>query len=223
MYYYSKKIENLYRLLLEEEKEIYGTEQNDKNIVKAILGNKENFAIFINEFINIEEKVSSQELEEVTNISNMGKDNFKEIDYMYRSKDKKIYYLLEHQTVIEKTIVYRMLSYTINVLKYIYENQMINGKEIKFPQIIPIVFYTGTDKWNSPTKLVHIQESKLKISNIFNFEYILISINENSQDEIKIKRKMVEIMIKNGANLDDINKYIGISKEEIKYIIRKNK
>ena len=223
MYYYNKKIENLYRLLLEEEKELYGLEQNKKEILKTIFNSKENFTTFINEFINTNKEISAQELERVINMPNIGNNNFKDIDYIYRTKDEKVYYLLEYQTAIDKTIVYRMLSYTINVLKYIYENQMISDKEFKFPQIIPIVFYTGNTKWNSPIKLEDVQETIVNERNIFNFQFILININENFQDEIHVKKKMIELMVKNGANFEDINKYIGISKEEIDNFKKENK
>ena len=223
MYYYNKKIENLYRLLLEEEKELYGLEQNKKEILKTIFNSKENFTTFINEFINTNKEISAQELERVINMPNIGNNNFKDIDYIYRTKDEKVYYLLEYQTAIDKTIVYRMLSYTINVLKYIYENQMISDKEFKFPQIIPIVFYTGNTKWNSPIKLEDVQEPIVNERNIFNFEFILININENFQDKIQVKKKMIELMVKNGSNFDDINKYIGISKEEIDNFKKENK
>ena len=223
MYYYNKKIENLYRLLLEEEKELYGLEQNKKEILKTIFNSKENFTTFINEFINTNKEISAQELERVINMPNIGNNNFKDIDYIYRTKDEKVYYLLEYQTAIDKTIVYRMLSYTINVLKYIFENQMISDKEFKFPQIIPIVFYTGNTKWNSPIKLEDVQETIVNERNIFNFQFILININENFQDEIHVKKKMIELMVKNGANFEDINKYIGISKEEIDNFKKENK
>ena len=223
MYYYSKKVENLYRLLLEEEKELYGLEQNKKEILKTIFNNKENFATFINKFIHTDKEISSQELERVKNMPSIGNNNFKDIDYIYRTKDEKVYYLLEYQTIVDKTIVYRMLNYTINVLKYIYENQIISDKELKFPQIIPIVFYAGNTKWNSPIKLEDVQESIINGRNILNFKFILININENSQQEIQEKKKLIESMVKNGANFDDINKYIGISKEEIKNIIKDNK
>ena len=224
MSYYNKKIEDLYKLIVEEEKQIYGINgSNNNDIIKILLNNKENFVLLINEFINKDKIISSNDIERVTNIPNMVRHNFKEIDYIYKTKNEKVYYLLEHQETIDDTIVYRMLSYTINVMKNIYENKMVSRKEIKFPTIIPIVLYTGKNKWDCPQKIEDLQEQITKGYNLFSFEYLLINLgelNKSEQKEEKIKKQMVEIMIKNGASINEICKYIGISKNDIRKIMR---
>ena len=258
--------------------------------------------MFINQFINTCYKVKPQQLEKVTDLIDVRKDNFKEIDYIYRTKDERVYYLLEHQTIVDKKIGYRMLNYMVSILKEKNDNQIIDGKQKKLPQIIPIVLYTGNDKWDAPKKLEEIQESVINLRNILNFEYILINNNDYTEEELlkqkgiisymlilekskekehfietlnrifnicttekeiediklllnmilipivgeevakefirnykfnslkkeykynmQIEEKMTYIMLKNGASIATISKYIGVSKEKIKKIIQENK
>jgi len=299
---YGSTIEDFYKIILEEENEIYGQSKNQKKLVRTILNNKENFCMFINQFINTCYKVKPQQLEKVTDLIDVRKDNFKEIDYIYRTKDERVYYLLEHQTIVDKKIGYRMLNYMVSILKEKNDNQIIDVKQKKLPQIIPIVLYTGNDKWDAPKKLEEIQESVINLNNILNFEYILINNNDYTEEELlkqkgiisymlilekskekehfietlnrifnicttekeiediklllnmiltpivgeevakefirnykfnslkkeykynmQIEKEMTYIMLKNGASIATISKYIGVSKEKIKKIIQENK
>ena len=221
MYNYNGKIERLYKVLVEEEKEVYGFKKNDKDIMKNILGNKSNFATFINEFVSTEKNIKPQYLERVMEISDIVKGNFKDIDFIYKTTDEKVYYIVEHQDKTDDAIVYRMLIYTTNILEYIYEKKMLKGEKLKFPQIIPIVIYTGEFKWDSPTKIIEIQEVVNKKIDLFNFTYILININENSDEELKVRKQMIEIMLGNGANMEEINKYTGVSKDKIRDFVKR--
>lgn len=120
MYSYDKKIEKIYKLILEEENEVYSYNKNRKRLVNDVLNNKDNFCIFINRFIPIYPQLVSEEIERV--YIDIGIDNFKEPDYIYKTNNGKVYYILEHQTIVDKEIVKRMLRYTISILKEEAEN-----------------------------------------------------------------------------------------------------
>lgn len=195
MHFYDPKLDDLYRFILEEEEELYGHEQSEKNLVKTILGNKDNFAIFINKFVNNYVNLDSNILEKVTNELDMNKDNFKEPDFIYKTKDEKVYYILEHQTVVDKEIIYRMLNYTLSLIKIIKQIKLDNNENIKLPQIIPIVFYTGKEKWDSPLKIENIQEKILKENIMLTFKYILININDYTEEELLNKRCIISYIM----------------------------
>lgn len=63
------------------------------------------------------------------------------------------------------------------------------------PQIIPVVFYTGKDKWNAPLKIEEIQEKVIKGKKLYNFEYILIDINNYTKEELLKRRNIISYMI----------------------------
>lgn len=298
MYPYNPKIESLCRLILEEEGGVYGYRTNQESLMKTILNNKENFCLLLNQFVNINQTVEVEKIERVSSSFLMGKDNLKEIDFIYKTKDNKLYYLLEYQTVVDKQIVYRMLNYTMNLLKEEIETQSIEKETKKLPQIIPIVFYTGNQIWDAPKSIEESQEEMIKEKKKLTFEYVLIdqhnyteeqllkrkgiiaytillqrnlkedqflpilekilrsctteketkeikkilnmiltpvlgekvaekfietyqAKNEKIQNEIQVKKEMIEIMVRNGASIQTIHKYMGISKEKIKEILRR--
>lgn len=104
---------------------------HDKTI-KKILEEKEEVAMFLKEYIEIDEKIEN--LEEYKNefITNL----FKKLtsDIVYKLKDKDVFYLIEHQSTVDKNMPVRMLRYS----EALIENVQVNNKNIENPIVIPI-------------------------------------------------------------------------------------
>ena len=115
----------------------------------------------------------------------------KETDIVYKLKGKEIYYLIEHQSKVEKDMAYRMLEYSLEIMR---SRVIINSVKIgKYPKVIPIVIYTGRPKWTAKLILEELQEEyELEGNKIKNrFGYNLIDIRnqkEAIEDDLLISK-----------------------------------
>ena len=154
------------------------SEPHDKTI-KKILEEKEEVAKFLKQYIKIDEEIET--LEEYKNefITNL----FKKLtsDVIYKIKDKGVFFLIEHQSTVDREMPLRILKYT----EAIIENAQVNDKSIKNPIVVPIVIYTGDQKWNVETSFAKTQltEEKYKEYKI-DLRYRLIDINKISREEL---------------------------------------
>lgn len=67
-----------------------------------------------------------------------------------------IYILIEHQSTVDTTMGFRMLFYMTQIWDFQrrgWESNNIPKSQWNFRPIIPIVFYTGEQKWQTPVSL----------------------------------------------------------------------
>jgi hypothetical protein len=67
-----------------------------------------------------------------------------------------IYILLEHQSKPSRLLPLRELDYMVQIFKYQQRQWMkmhSSLEGIRFAPVLPVVFYTGTDRWDSPGSL----------------------------------------------------------------------
>ena len=166
--------------------------EHDK-IFRTVLSNKKDACKFINSIINFKSEITENDLE-------LYKTNFvtsefknKEADIVYKLKDKSIFFLIEHQTKIDYTMPYRILSYQHEIIRSSINISKINTKNYTWPIVIPIVLYTGKIRWNAKTSLTNTQsdDSILPLSN-----YYLVDINDYSietllKDDLLISKLMI--------------------------------
>lgn len=107
----------------------------------------------------------------------------READIVYKTKNRNIFILIEHQTKIDYSMPYRILEYEVAIIKSAIDIEMIKNKKSKLPLIIPIVLYTGKKKWNANRYLEECQE-KIDGMNIKFGNYNLVDINEFSEEEL---------------------------------------
>ena len=69
------------------------------------------------------------------------------------------------------------------MIEFLTIKQMIKNKSYKIPLVIPIVLYTGKQKWNASKYLEEIQE-KMKGQNIKIGNYCLVDINNYTEKEL---------------------------------------
>lgn len=174
---------------LAEESEEYRLEQiqnqysHDK-LIKNILQDTKEVAELINQFVEPREEVKKEELIRFTNSYITKKYKAKEADIVYKLKKQDIFFLIEHQSSIDNNMPYRMLNYCLDIMREWSRNQKI-GKNTSYPIVVPIVIYTGKQRWKMP------QNFKEKQIGNYVFERYKIDLEYNFIDINKISKQIL--------------------------------
>ena len=161
--------------------EIKEKHQKHDKIIRDILNDKEEVVKITNKYIKPKNRLVKEEIEkyETSYITNEFQN--KEADIVYKLKEKEIYFLIEHQTKVEKAMAYRMAEYSLEIMR---SRIITNSAKVgNYPKIIPIVIYTGKPKWTAKFTLEEMQEEyeleEYKIKN--QFGYNLIDIRDKKE------------------------------------------
>ena len=186
--------------------------KHDKSF-KFILASKEEMAEFLSQFLGV--RLKNEELEEQkTEFIN---ENFEKIesDIIYKIKDTEIYFLIEHQSSIDRNMPERIIKYSLALRDATDRNA--NGRNQKYKVrvlVVPIVVYTGSKKWNVGINFSNMQISKeeykkYKLNQKYEFykeflikqKYKLIDINQYTKQELINKNtKMSNMMLIEKSN-----------------------
>lgn len=178
--------------IIDEEQQKSVKQKHDKSF-KEILSDKKEMQLFLNQFVGI--KVSLNELEEQKNSYINKQFEKRESDIIYKIKQKEIYILVEHQSKVDKRMPRRIFEYCMGIMMELEKTK--KEDDGSNPLIIPVVIYTGTNKWNVETNFSNTQKmyegyEQYKI----NLNYKLIDINNYSKEElIKKDTKLASMMI----------------------------
>ena len=141
-------------------------------------------------------------------------------------KEKEIFYLIEHQSKIDYSMPLRILEYQVAIIRSAIDKSKIKNKSYKIPLVIPIVLYTGKQKWNASKYLEEIQE-KIKDQNIKIGNYCLVDINNYTEKELLEDDAFLSkmMLIEKSKNTEEIAKIlekivIKIQKEDKKLLKR---
>lgn len=238
---YDKNILKEYKEFMEcrEEEEDYcintpAKHSNDK-IMRAILKDRLQAAIWLNKWLGIEKEyeIKEDEIEEVTEsyITKDLEDRVTDIVYKDKMYDG-VFYLIEHQTVINYEMVKRISEYKNEIRNHYQKNAKLkNGKNFKIAKVIAIVLYTGDKEWNAffSIKDLEVPYPRKEINGMN--EYKLISSKSYTNDELEKVAKendkniLAQIfLIDNIGQMKDIKlienevSKLKIKKENIKYI-----
>ena len=207
---------------------------NDK-IMRAILKDRLQAAIWLNKWLEIEKEyeIKEAEIEEVTEsyITKDLEDRVTDIVYKDKIYDG-VFYLIEHQTVINYEMVKRISEYKNEIRNHYQKNAKLkNGKNFKIAKVIAIVLYTGDREWNAffSIKDLEVPYPRKEINGMN--EYKLISSKSYTNDELEKVAKendkniLAQIfLIDNIGQMKDIKlienevSKLKIKKENIKYI-----
>ena len=176
-----------YDLTEEENKRSNKKHQRHDKIVRDILNDKEEIAKIINKYINQENEIKKEDIEKYETRYITNNYQSKEADIVYKLKGKEVYFLIEHQTKVEKAMVYRMAEYSLEIMRSRIGNRIY--KQTKYPRVIPIVIYTGKQKWTAERELSKIQE-----------EYKI----KNNKNQIQLGYNLIDIRKKEEAIEDDL-------------------
>ena len=193
---YKNYIECIHKLRLNavlrvaEEGETYNlevkTQEKNKDkkhdkLVKTILKNPEEMAKIINEFLEPSVEVKGENLVKYTNSYITQKSKSKEADIVYKLKNEEVFFLVEHQSTIDKKMPYRILNYCVDIMQEWVKSKKMK-RQTKYPIVVPIIIYTGIEKWRIPKNFKDVQLSNQVFGDFkIDLYYNLIEINKLSK------------------------------------------
>lgn len=196
---------------VEEEKAEYMLEDGEINSqfeIIEILKNIEDLQDFLNEFVWADEPIKQNDItyynaNQTTQENQImyydENENFEKSNYenmiTCKIKSKEIFVIIKELREIDLNIIYKMLEYSLKIIKG-YEQNMLQN--VRNPIVIPIVIYTGNKKWNTNNYQLKQKINYIEFkSNSINFAYNLIKINELGNSEFKkMKSKVAKKMLK---------------------------
>lgn len=188
------------------------TNDSQDELIKNILQDKKEVTGFINQFIEPREEIKEEELIRYPNHFITKKYKSKEIDLVYKLKTQDVFFLIEHQDIIDNSMPYRMLNYCLDIMQEWNRNKKTKNN-IRYPIIVPIVIYTGKQKWKMPRNFREKQISNYiwERYNI-NLEYNCIDINKISKQFLLQKDTLFGyiMFIEKSENYEDLAKNLDI-------------
>ena len=156
--------------------------KHDK-LFKDLFSKKDEVAKFLNKYLKLEVPITGSQLEEYKTEYVTSLYEKRETDIVYKLKDKNIFFLIEHQSTIDRSMPFRISDYSNLIIKQAIDKKKMKRADYKYPRVIPIVLYTGNIEWNASFKLEEIQET-LPGYNELNEDYKIIDINKYSKEEL---------------------------------------
>lgn len=93
-----------------------------------------------------------------------------------------IYVLIEHQSTVDAAMGFRVLFYMTQIWdsqRREWESDNVPKSEWRLPPILPIVFYTGAQRWNIPLSLTGMMDVPDLLSRFVpTFDTLLLSVKE---------------------------------------------
>ena len=104
------------------------------------------------------------------------------------TEDLLIYILIEHQSTVDVAMGFRMLFYMTqiwDVQRREWESENVAKSEWRLRPILPIVFYTGAQRWNTPLSLSGIMEIPDALSRFVpTFDTLFLSVKETDASDL---------------------------------------
>lgn len=130
------------------------------------------------------EKISEREIEKYTSSYITEELKNSESDVVYKLKNGNVFFLIEHQTKIDYSMPHRILKYELNIINSVLIDIKYVGKKYEYPLVIPIVLYTGREKWNAELDLRSIQYKWIKYNGQELSKYNILDVNEINDSEL---------------------------------------
>ena len=100
------------------------------------------------------------------------------------SEELLIYILIEHQSTVDPTMGFRLLSYMMEIWQEQWRMlQAGTGERWRLDPILPIVFYTGDGRWTSPLSLTTLMEVPEVLARFVpTFDPLFLGVKEVDQE-----------------------------------------
>ena len=121
---------------------------------------------------------------------------------------------------------FRLLEYKVAIIRSAIDKSKIKNKSYKIPLVIPIVLYTGKQKWNANKYLEKSQE-KIQSLNIKIGNYSLVDINNYTEKELLEDNTFISkmMLIEKSKNTEEIaetlEKIISKTQKEDKELLKR--
>ena len=102
---------------------------------------------------------------------------------------------------------FRLLEYEVAIIKSAIDKSKIKNKSYKIPLVMPIVLYTGKQKWNA-NKYLEKNQEKIQGLNIKIGNYSLVDINNYTEKELLEDNTFISkmMLIEKSKNTEEIAK-----------------
>ena len=165
--------------------------------LKLILDQPELFVEFLRDFVDIDilKNIAPSDIEDMTDRLLPILTEQKDLDTIKRinlkdGKELFVITIIEHESAVNYRASFKMLLYIVLVLDN-YEKEVnkkgkvTQAKDFKYPPILPIVFYDGTDEWTAEKNFLYRTEmSEIFEKYIPKFEYELVSLKDYSFEDL---------------------------------------
>ena len=165
----------------EESKEKKIVHEHDK-IFKLILDDNQQMANLINDTLKLRNKLTKDDIQKYKSSYITEEFQNRELDVVYKMKDRNIFFLIEHQTKIDYAMPQRIFEYEVAIIKSALDKNI--RKNSKLPKVIPIVIYTGKRKWNAKKYIEECQEKLEDAEPLKMGQYYVIDINDYNEKEM---------------------------------------
>ncbi len=130
--------------------------KHDK-LFREILNRNKEIVKLINKYVKPKKELTEKMIEKYDTKYLTSIYEKREADIVYKLKGKEVFFLIEHQTKVDKLMSYRILEYSLEIIRTRMKN--IKGKieKVGIPKVIPLVIYTGQAKWTAKNKLEEVQ------------------------------------------------------------------
>ena len=159
-------------------------------LFRDILNNKEEFVLFFNSFVKIDMKITEENLEKYNRSFVTKEYKSKYSDVVYKIKNENIYLLVEHQSSIDYSMPFRMLTYCYEIMRDAIDKTRLKDKDYKLPIVVPILLYTGNRKWKVPDYIHTILSKGISYIGI-SMRYEIIDTNNYSKEQLLTSNSMV--------------------------------
>ena len=194
--------------------------EHDK-IIKRVFQSKKEATRFISKVIG--SKIKPSDLIVSQNSFVTSELRYREADIVYKIRNKNVVILIEHQTRVDYRMAYRILNYQIEIMRV---NEVENPKkEDKECLVIPIVLYTGKEKWTAKNYIKEIQERLYEEKIIKRGEielgtlgyYALVDVNNYTKEELLKEEGILSkiMLIEKERNTKDLVRTMFEIKEKI--------
>lgn len=137
--------------------------------------------------------------------------------------------LVEHKTRVEYNVIMQILRYMIHIWED-YEKDMermhpgiSRRKEFRYPPILPIVYYEGTESWTASTNLADkILHGELLGKYLPHFCYQLVMLHDYSNEELLAKNDEISLamLINKMQTFEDVSAFTELPAKGLEIILR---
>ena len=181
-----------------DERKIQEINKKHDKMFRNILNRKKEMVNFLNQFLNLKAIIQEEQIIQChTDFITKQYEN-KQSDIIYKLKNKPVYFLVEHQSTIDQEMPLRIWEYVGEIMRKesIIQKTYLRKDKV-YPVVVPVVIYTGFQKWKVATNFAkkQYQSSTYKEYKV-NLEYNLIAIQDYTSEELLKKKTLLgSIMI----------------------------
>ena len=164
-----------------EQQENRVNNEHDK-VFRKILSDKIEVIKFLNKQLKTNLKPEDIEQYNSSYINNLMRNE--EADVVYKLKGKNEFFLIEHQSKVDYRMPFRILKYEMAIIESAIDEKEYKRKDYLYPRVNAIVLYTGKQKWNVTKTFNEAQVSSILEKAIEFAKYILVDINNYTEEKI---------------------------------------